>query len=522
MHILIVAAENGALRGGKVGGVGDVIRDLPRALQGLGHCVSVITPAYGRLTHDNPSRLLGQINTPFAGGHTEVSLFQYEDAANSGKLRQYLLDHPDFAPCGAGQIYCHDNEAPFATDAHKFALFCAAVAQWLLVMPASQRPDVLHLHDWHSAGIALLRHAHPRYQALQSLRTVFTIHNLALQGIRPWHGDSSSPQHWFPELPLPLEQGSDPRYPWCINLMRCGLRLTDRVHVVSPGYSEEILLPNDPEHGFHGGEGLEADLQWLAAEGRLYGILNGCEYPPAGKQSRLANASGLHRLCELIRLTLLDWSAASPQVPAAHVFALDRVLQWRRRQQGFARSLVFIGRLTEQKVALLLHPMSDARPALAHLLEQLGDAVLVMIGSGEAHYQLQLAELMQRHDNFLFLQGFSEPLADALYAAGDLFLMPSSFEPCGISQMLAMRTGTPCIVHHVGGLRDTVTADVNGFAFTGDTVDGQVKNLFAAVDEALGLMESDHKRWQQMRKAAAAARFEWQGVAQDYVDRLYR
>lgn len=127
---------------------------------------------------------------------------------------------------------------------------------------------------------------------------------------------------------------------------------------------------------------------------------------------------------------------------------------------------------------------------------------------------------MARHDNFLFLQGFSEELADALYAAGDLFLMPSSFEPCGISQMLAMRAGTPCIVHEVGGLKDTVESGVNGFSFRGDTPSEQAQNMLDTVVTACGTTAKPAV-WLNLRRNASNARFSWEVAVQQYQDLLY-
>ncbi|MDP2380290.1 MAG: glycogen/starch synthase, partial [Pseudohongiella sp.] len=303
MHIVMIAAENAALTGGKVGGIGDVIRDIPGALARQGHQVSVITPAYQRLAQINDSLRLGEFTTVFAGKAETVSLYRVQAQHrryNHASVNHYLLDHPLLAPCGAGAIYCHDESGPFATDANKFAFFCTAVCEWL-ISDELHKPDVLHLHDWHAAMVSVLRRFHPRYQHLKTIHTVYTIHNLSLQGIRPLRGDHSSLESWHLSLVSDaLWSGddeanvmTDPRYPDCINLMRCGLLLSDRVHAVSPGYAMEIQQPNDPVRAFVGGEGLEQDLQSLALQNRLFGILNGCEYSdtPVDTQSRFLAAN---------------------------------------------------------------------------------------------------------------------------------------------------------------------------------------------------------------------------------------
>ncbi|MDO9477538.1 MAG: glycogen/starch synthase [Pseudohongiella sp.] len=541
MHIVMIAAENAALTGGKVGGIGDVIRDIPGALARQGHQVSVITPAYQRLAQINDSLRLGEFTTVFAGKAETVSLYRVQAQHrryNHPSVNHYLLDHPLLAPCGAGAIYCHDESGPFATDANKFAFFCTAVCEWL-ISDELHKPDVLHLHDWHAAMVSVLRRFHPRYQYLKTIHTVYTIHNLSLQGIRPLRGDHSSLESWHPSLVSDaLWSGNDdatamtdPRYPDCINLMRCGLLLSDRVHAVSPGYAMEIQQPNDPVRAFVGGEGLDQDLQGLASQNRLFGILNGCEYPDtvADTQSRfLAANARRNKLFLLIDKSLKHWAGQQQTLPASLFHAACRLADWQRKRKPAPVCLVSIGRLTEQKVSLLHQPVpaqlrnnSISESALSHLLLSLNDGILILIGTGDRVMEEFCTRMMMEHENFLYLQGFSEELAELLYGVGDLFLMPSSFEPCGISQMLAMRAGVPCIVHRVGGLKDTVLHGVNGFAFSGNSRDTQVSEMLGCVSAAVDLVRSDNETWHLIRKNAASARFLWDDVLQDYVNKLY-
>lgn len=528
MHIAMIAAENGALVGGKVGGIGDVIRDVPIALAQSGHQVSVITPGYQSLAKRNASALLGTIEVAFCGNTETVALFRVEQAAeakgkgarkkNRGSVSHYILEHPLFASCGEGAIYCNDQHGPFATDAHKFALFCIAVCQGL-IETRFEKVDVLHLHDWHGSLVALLRRYMPAFRALRALPTVYTIHNLSLQGVRPLSGHESSLHHWYPNLAPDLTLIQDPVHWDCVNLMRTGINLSDRVHAVSPNYAQEILIPTDHAHGFVGGEGLEKDLQRLEEQGSLHGILNGCDYntPPAPHRSRA-------QLFDLIEQSLMAWVGDRHYVPAAHFHAQLRVAQWRRRRKPVGTTLSSVGRVTGQKARLLMELVSDGKGgeinALDKLLADLKDGVFIMIGSGEEYYEHFFTSAMARHDNFLFLQGFSEELADALYVAGDLFLMPSSFEPCGISQMLAMRAGTPCIVHEVGGLKDTVESGVNGFSFRGDTPSEQAQNMLDTVVTACGTTAKPAV-WLNLHRNASNARFSWAVAVQQYQDLLY-
>jgi starch synthase len=184
--------------------------------------------------------------------------------------------------------------------------------------------------------------------------------------------------------------------------------------------------------------------------------------------------------------------------------------------------LVSIGRLAAQKVSLFFQTTTDGRSALETILDELGTTgVLVMLGSGNRPLEDFCSELALRRKNFVFLCGYSEMLADLLYAAGDLFLMPSTFEPCGISQMLAMRAGQPCVVHAVGGLKDTVEDTVNGYVFSGDTPMLQADDFVATVHRALQLKTADPVAWKALREHAASRRFSWAVAAESYEQELY-
>lgn len=521
MHIAMVAAENGALERGKVGGIGDVIRDVPLALAERGHTVSVITPGYMLLAKQNESELLGTVTVSFVG--REETLELYRVMARSGvqndAVEHYVVDHPLFAACGAGQIYCDDDQGPFATDASKFALFCLGVAQLLLTLRFA-RVDQLHLHDWHAAPLALIRHHLASFKSLQDIPVAYTIHNLSLQGVRPLSGHISSLHAWFPDLVPELSLLQDPVHLDCVNLMRAGINLADTVHAVSPSYAEEILLPSDAERAFVGGEGLEADLVRVKAQGKLFGILNGCDY-----EQKPAAALARPKLYDLMEACLNSWVGDRVNVRAVHFHALGRLSEWRKKRKAPHSTMISIGRITGQKSKLFIQQMHRADGADGSLLEQLlqyhPDSHFIMLGSGDSDYEQFFTQVMQRCDNFLFLCGFSESLANTLYSCGDMFLMPSSFEPCGISQLLAMRVGTPCVVHHVGGLRDTVREGENGFVFAGAGLNEQAQNMLLAVERALVAM-ADKQRWAQICQSARASRFTWQDAIDQYLNHLYR
>jgi len=503
MNVLFVSAENAALPGGKVGGIGDVVRDLPVALADEGCAVTVLTPAYGFLHALPGAQLLRAVEVSFGGRLEQASLFTVPGP--DSRVQHLVLEHALLSPHGAGKIYCDDGpERPFASDAHKFAFFCACVAAYLGGDTAL--PDVVHLHDWHAAMLLFLREYAPGHAHLRSLRCVYTVHNLALQGIRPVRDDASSLQAWFPSLGYDAAVVGDPRYADCINPMALAIRLADRINTVSPTYAQEILQPDDPAHGFFGGEGLERDTQAAAAGDRLVGILNGCMYP-ATRWRR-----GWQPLARMLA-TLAD--VHDPDAGLAD--CLQRFA--RRRPRTIVTS---VGRMTKQKVALLLEPVTPGVTALDAILQRLGESsLLLLLGNGDPQLEQRMAAITAKYPQALFICGFHEALAECMYECGDLFLMPSSFEPCGISQMLAMRAGQPCVVHGVGGLRDTVSHNETGFVFNGATPGEQATALVAAVDAALTLRTHDTTRWQSIRREAAAQRFSWARAARAYVETLY-
>ncbi|TXS96578.1 glycogen synthase [Parahaliea maris] len=515
MHVLMVAAENGALPGGKVGGMGDVLRDVPEALAQLGHEVSVLTPGYQSFSRLPGAQRRAVVNLTFGDRLEQVELFRLPQRPGAPGVADWALEHPLFAAAGAGRIYSDDPpDRPFATDATRFALFCAAVVQVLAGQRLS-RPDVVHLHDWHTALVGLLIASAPSAKALAGTRLVYTIHNLALQGIRPFAGDDSSLEAWFPGLTPDREAICDPRYPDCLNLMRAGINLCHKVHTVSPTYAREI---QQPAAGDSGGAGLEQDLQRAAQEGRLEGIINGCTYPDAGGEA-VPFADWPAR----IRPEVLRWMGASATVSTADFLALHRLDGWEAAPPPPpALMATSVGRLTTQKVSLLLQAQQDGRTALAHVLDRLGDdGLLVVLGSGDPALEQAFTQQAATSERLLFLRGYSEALSNLLYASGDLFLMPSSFEPCGISQMLAMRAGQPCLVHAVGGLADTVEDGRTGFSFAGEDPQAQSQAMLQCLDEALALHRKP-RSWRALCKRAAAVRFPWDEVARAYEAQLYR
>lgn len=512
MHVLMVAAENDTLPNAKVGGVADVIRDSPKALAQRGLTVDVVIPDYGFSVLSKEH--LGLLYVPFAGYIHEIHAWEINSVDNG--VRQLVLSHPYFSQHN-GAVYCNDEPGrPFATDATKFALFNAGVCEALL-QGIFIRPDVLHLHDWHSACAALLLKFDHRFTAFSQLKTVFTVHNIALQGIRPFKGDDSSLEAWFPSLSYDGHLLCDPRYPHCFNPMRTAINLADKVHLVSPTYALEVLAASSPENGFFGGEGLEKDLQKGAEENKVVGILNGCEYPTHEANSTLQ----LTDLYEEIESTLFGWIAQKTTLVSSFYIAHQRLIGF-QKQKNKGPLITSVGRLTDQKV-LLLHQTYQNKYVIDHLCEKLAQhqGNMIILGSGDEKLEQIMTEAMARNCNLLFLKGYGHKVGEDLYELGDLFLMPSSFEPCGISQMLAMRAGQPCLVHGVGGLKDTINHLETGFSFTGNSLETQCEGLIDCFSDALNLRAHKPKQWQNIVQQARAARFTWSKVAQEYISKLY-
>jgi len=496
-----------------VGGVADVLRDLPVTIARQGFRVSVVTPSYGTLHKLEGSRLSTTLETSFAGSERQFDVY----TIGSEPVTQVILDHALFAPTTPGLIYHDDGAArPYAADASKFAFLGAAAAAW--VRSLEPEPAVVHLHDWHAAFYLLCREFGPAAAALKRIRTVFSIHNLAYQGQRPFRGDPSSLAEWFPDLTVDESLLVDPHIDDCINPMAFAIRASDAVNTVSPTYAREICRPSAPERGFFGGEGLEDDLSAIALDSRLSGILNGCEYPV--KRNPIP---GWQRIVSVLRSQAEDWLAGTPDGSsrrAVHELALKRIAALPKRRP--LHLLTSVGRLVSQKASLMLEPVGQAASALDAILEALASrGVFVLTGSGDPDLETAFFEIAKRHENFVFLNGYSESVAGPLYRGGDLFLMPSSFEPCGISQMLAMRDGQPCVVHGVGGLCDTVTDNETGFVFHGATPAEQAEAFVQCVARALDERAHDPVKWTGLVQRAEQQRFDWDSAARQYVGQVY-
>lgn len=477
MKVLFVASEAHPLM--KTGGLGDICGSLPPALKALGVDVRLLLPAY-RDAVKRAGKLKPVARLQLAGLATPVALL--EGTLPGTRVKFWLVDFPP-AYDRPGNPYMNAYGHPWHDNAARFALLArAAVAIAQGNAGLNWRPDIVHCHDWQSGLVpALLARSSPRPA------TVFTIHNLSYQGLFPY--ETFTALH----LPEPLWSMHGLEFHGRLSFIKGGLAYADRLTVVSPGYAREIQTP---AHGL----GLDGLLRHRRKS--LHGILNGidtAEWDPA-RDRHLAR----------------PYSATRFAGKAANKRALQR--EFGLPPTAGVLLVGMVGRLVTQKgIDLVL----DALERLERLPLQ-----LVLLGTGEARYEQALRAAAARHAGWFTVRlGYDEANAHRIQAGADAFLMPSRFEPCGLSQLHALRYGAVPIVRRVGGLADTVIDatkprlarnTATGFVFDGE----RPADLVAAVERAHALY-LDAPRWKKLALNGMRQDFSWRHSAAEY-RRLYR
>jgi starch synthase len=472
MRIAIVAAE--ITPWAKVGGLADVIGALPRAYAEAGADPVVILPGYRSILEALKPRPVGPpMTVPFG---TSVERFTVTRADGNG-VPLYFIDAP--ACFGRDGIY-GERGIDYPDNFRRYVTFGRAAA---LAAAELMHPDVMHVHDWHAAMALIAMRADPALrERLRDTLAIFTLHNLAFQGIFEARD--------FPLLNL------DPSYFsvdflefWGrMNLMKGAIMLADGTSTVSPGYAHEIA--HDPELGF----GLEGVLS--SRGDRFVGILNGADY------SEWDPAHDMIIPCR--------YSRSDPSGKQRCIRALRDEFQL---PQDASRPLIgMITRLTTQKGTDLL---MDAMEALMKVELQ-----MVILGNGDEASEEFLLRTAERYPDRLAIRiGFDNALAHRIQAGSDIFLMPSRFEPCGLTQMYALRYGNAPIVRATGGLRDTVvefnpeTGEGNGFRFE----EYRAEALFSACARAVEIFHNPDA-WRRLMDNAFAADFSWTRAAREYLN----
>ena len=477
LRVLTIASELSPWA--KTGGLADVVSSLPAALERLGHQVTIVVPRYRGMTVAADESIPWRIDL---GARSHQVTFRR--LAISERRDVVLVDEP--ALFDRPQLYGEGN-ADYPDNARRFALLSAAALEFAEHV-SDGAPDVVHGHDW-QAGIALamLAQQQGRWPRASGAGRVFTIHNLAYQGLFP--------RERVPDLGMPWSIFTvDGAEFWGqLSFLKAGINFSDMVTTVSPQYARETLQAPM-------GAGLDGVL--AARAGRYLGILNGIDvdvWNPATDPLIPAHFDRDHLEGKLVCKRALLERFGLPQ-----------------GDDALRRPLIgLVSRLVEQKGIDLV---ADAAGSLLKL-----DATWVFVGSGEPRFEERLRALAAAHPTRVgaFI-GFDERLAHLVEAGADMFLMPSKFEPCGLNQMYSLRYGTVPIVHAVGGLDDTIqpytsrARRANGFKFRPATTDA----LAAAVRQAVRVFQ-DRDAWRRLMRTGMAADHSWGTSAKEYV-KVYR
>lgn len=497
----------------KTGGLGDVAGALPKALHRTGLDVRVCMPLYGCVPPNAvlPEPVVPRLEVPlghwtepvairlgFLGGHHTPTAHPASPAASTTQNGQVAAPgqqafSPDRQLVSTGgqavPLYFVESERYFSRpniygyhdDGERFLVYCRAALE--LCRALNWQPDVIHCNDWHTAIVPnWLKTIYRDDPFFAGCVSVYTIHNLAYQGIFDYH---------FLELAGIAQYGF--LYPQIgelahvVDLMGRGIYFADVVNTVSERYAAEIL---SPEYG----ERLDPLLR--ERRDRLYGILNGIDVDVLDPRSD----PHLPANFDLSTLERREANKAALQrevgLPVAHSVAL----------------IGMVGRLSGQKGLNILEP---AMPALLGRAAQ-----MVILGTGEPYFHQMLERAQRAHpDQVAVMLTFNTPLAQRIYGGVDIFLMPSRYEPCGLGQMIAMRYGAVPVVRATGGLADTVrdwdvtAAQGNGFTF--DRY--EPLDLAMAVIRALETYRYPQS-WHQLQQRGMASDFSWERSAARYRD----
>ena len=466
MKILYVTSE--ATPYAASGGLGDVMGALPKAItQNEDISAEVILPLYNTVKEEYRKQLelVADITFDLSWRHTGASIYKL---TNDQVTYYFVENHYYF---DRGRLYGEFD------DGERFAFFSRAVVEFMLQL--SHVPDVLHANDWQTAlAIVYLKTEYARFDSLKNIKTVYTIHNIEYQGkYNPYIlGDVFGISSQYRDLCV---FGGD------LNLMKAAIVTSDYVTTVSPNYAREL------EYDFFA-FGLSPIIK--ACSHKISGVINGIDYsyfsPETGgdiefpftkTNYKTGKSKNKKALCQEIGL---EYKKDTPL-------------------------LVMITRLASQKGIDLLLAILD------ELLCE--DIQLVILGTGEAEYENALREAEARHNNLRALITFDRVLSKKMYAAADLFLMPSKSEPCGLAQMISCSYATVPVVRSVGGLYDTIIPygepGANGFRFD----NYNAHELLYTVKNAVSIYR-DKQKWTELTKSAKASIFTWDNSALKYIE----
>ena len=476
MKVALLASE--VVPFAKTGGLADVAGALPKFLSRLGLEVKVFLPLY-RETRKK-GFVLQKAGPPlemeWAGQKSSFSVWERRE----GSLSFLFIDKDEYFD--RNDLY-GTPQGDYPDNGERFAFFARAVLETL--RSCDFRPDIIHAHDWQAAmALAYLKFAYAGDPFFSSTRSLFTVHNLAYQGL---FGRDVLGRVGLPDSLFNME---DLEFYGQVNYLKAGLLYSTAVNTVSPRYSQEIQTP---EFGYR----LDGLLRKRRAS--LFGILNGVDYadwdPSRDKfLIKRFDADSLPGKAEC-KKDLLEAFSLQPANPDSPLVGM-------------------VSRLAGQKGFDILGK------ALDRIFK--AGVCLVILGTGEAVFQDALRSAQKKYPRQLGLRiAFDEALSHKIYAGSDIFLIPSRYEPCGLTQMYSLRYGTIPVVRATGGLADTVEEfDLkkntgNGFKFEDYSASALVSSLRRAV-----AVYQQKEKWRRLIRNAMACDFSWERSAQDYV-RLY-
>ncbi len=455
----------------KTGGLADVSAALPKALAARGHEVTCFLPRYGSIAFP-PGRFIGSVHVPVDSVHRSAGFYERELGPN---LRVIFVEHPPFFDCQG--IY-GDFNGDFGDNEYRFAFFCRAVIEFC--RSRGYRPDVFHAHDWQTGLLPVyLKAFYPDDPTLYRVPTVFTVHNLAYQG----HFSATT----LGPLGFPDSLDTEDALDWKGNIcyMKGGLLFSEVVTTVSPTYAREIQTAEF-------GQGLESVVRSRADD--MVGILNGVDYEEWDPRHDPHIAAPFneteHAGKVACKRALLDEYGLAAEPDAPLIGIISRLVH----QKGF--DLV-----TAAMEAILARPVR-----------------MVVLGTGEPDVEEGLREFVRRDPRRFGVRfQYDTGLAHRIEAGCDMVLMPSRFEPCGLTQMYSMRYGTIPIVRATGGLADTVEHfDVKKRKGTGFVFEhADTTGLIWAIDEALSAYAKPGP-WTVLMQNAMSRDFSWALSAERY------
>ncbi len=466
MKVCFIAAEAAPFV--KVGGLGDVIGSLPKALRELGVDARVILPLYSSIDRERFGLKYKAYQFVDLGWrHSYCGIFETEVDG----VPYYFVDNE--------QYFNRDSIYGQADDGERFAFFSKAALE---ILPALDfKPDVVNVNDWHTALSVIYLDVLKSREAefYKDMKSVLSIHNIEFQGrFNPYEmGNLFGLENKYFDALI---------YNGDVNLLKGAIQLADRVNTVSETYAREIL---DPYFSY----GLDKIL--TVEQGKLRGILNGIDVDKFNPKTD-----------PMIPVNY-DLKTFEDKVQNKLAFQKEMDLE----VNADIPLIGMVTRLTHQKGIDLILQASE------EILKT--GAQLVILGTGDAHYESALRSLEHyRHDRVRSILLFSNEMSAKIYAASDLFLMPSKTEPCGLSQLISMRYGTVPVVHRVGGLRDTVIpfTGVEGNGFTFESF--QAGDMMDAIYRAVTCFYQSPDEWKQIIKNNLQKDVSWEQSAKKYLD----